>query len=106
MILKGRQNKCEIELRNVKPEDRGQWTCLLTDAEYLGTDKSTIDIEVAVPAKVRFDPGYGETGILRLTEGDVTEVSVRHIIYFIALTIKISGEERSKLARVQFALTV
>jgi hypothetical protein len=24
MILKGRQNKCEIELRNVKPEDRGQ----------------------------------------------------------------------------------
>lgn len=46
----------------------------LTDAEYLGTDKSTIDIEVAVPANVRFDPGFGETGILRLTEGDVTEV--------------------------------
>ena len=88
IILKGRQNKCEIELRNVKPEDRGQWTCLLTDAEYLGTDKATIDIEVAVPAKVRFDPGYGETGVLRLTEGDVTEVRPHHSHYGVERTIK------------------
>jgi hypothetical protein len=77
IILKGRQNKCEVEIKNLKPEDRGQWTCLLTDAEYLGTDKSIIDIEVAVPAKVTFDPGYGDPSILRLTEGDVTEVRHR-----------------------------
>ena len=73
-MLKGRQNKCEVELRNVRPEDRGQWTCLLNEAENFGTDKATIEIDVAVPSKVRFDPGYGDLGILRMTEGDETEV--------------------------------
>lgn len=106
--MKGRQNRCEVELRNVRPgksffqfnskitfrikfrkikkifslkkicyffsEDRGQWTCLLTDAEHLGTNKATIDIEVAVPAKVRLDSGFGDLGILRITEGKLAEV--------------------------------
>lgn len=56
-------------------EDHGQWTCQLTDPEHLGTDKSTINIEVAVPAKVHFDPGYGELDILRITEGETTKVN-------------------------------
>jgi len=49
-------------------EDRGQWACLLTDAEHLGTNKATIDIEVAVPAKVYLDSRLGDVGILRVTE--------------------------------------
>ncbi len=79
IVLKGRQNKCEVELRNVRPEDRGQWTCLMTEDKQLETDKAMIDIEVAVPALVRFDPGYGESGILRITEEDVTEVNQSHV---------------------------
>ena len=78
IVLKGRQNKCEVELRNVRPEDRGQWTCSLNEAENFGTDKATIEIDVAVPSKVRFDPGYGDLGILRMTEGDETEVRYFH----------------------------
>lgn len=55
-------------------EDHGQWTCFLTDDAILGADKATINIEVGVPAKVRFDPGYGDVGILRITEGETTKV--------------------------------
>ncbi len=47
----------------------------MTEDKQLETDKAMIDIEVAVPALVRFDPGYGESGILRITEEDVTEVN-------------------------------
>ena len=88
IILKGRQNKCEVELRNVRPEDRGQWTCLMTEDKQLETDKAMIDIEVAVPALVRFDPGYGESGILRITEEDVTEVNKSQIcMWFLSLLL-------------------
>jgi hypothetical protein len=48
----------------------------MTEDKQLETDKALIDIEVAVPALVRFDPGYGESGILRITEEDVTEVII------------------------------
>lgn len=51
----------------------------MTEDKQLETDKAMIDIEVAVPALVRFDPGYGESGILRITEEDVTEVNKSQI---------------------------
>ncbi len=46
----------------------------MTDAEHLGTNKATIDIEVAVPAKVQLDSGYGDLGVLKITEGKLAEV--------------------------------
>jgi hypothetical protein len=60
----------------LKTEDHGQWTCLLTDAEHLGTDRNAIKIEVGVPAKVRFDPDFGDLGVLRITEGDTAKVNI------------------------------
>lgn len=72
--LKSALNQFSFSNYNFLTEDHGQWTCLLTDSEHLGTDKSTILIEVAVPAKVHFDPSYEESGVLRITEGETTKV--------------------------------
>ena len=74
IMLMGGLNNCEIHLRNVGPQDHGQWTCMVTDPVKFDNDKETISLEVGQRARVGFDPGFGNKNELRMTEGDSMEV--------------------------------
>ena len=74
IMLMGGLNNCEIHLRNVGPQDHGQWTCMVTDPVKFDNDKETISLEVGQQARVGFDPGFGKQNELRITEGDTVKV--------------------------------
>ena len=65
---------CDIEIREVRPEDYGQWMCMVTESENFDSSKNFVTLEVGQQAMVRFEPGFGIQNELRLTEGDTKKV--------------------------------
>lgn len=75
IILEGNQNNCDILLRNARPEDYGQWACLVTDAINFNSDKAIIELEVGVPSSVGFKENFGKDNTLTITEGETAKIT-------------------------------
>ena len=72
----GRNNYCDIALRDFSSEDIGQWTCILTDIQQVTIGQSKVTLEGGSPARLNFMGISGNT--LRVTEGQTVEVSHSH----------------------------
>lgn len=78
ILLEGGRQTCDIVLRNVQPQDYGDWTCFVSDGVEFNNDKGIISLEVGIPATVEFRPGYvAQNNVLEVTEEDKVEVSFR-----------------------------
>ena len=77
ILLEGGRQNCDIVIRNVQPQDYGDWTCFVSDSVDFDNDKGTISLEVGIPATVEFRPGYvAQNNVLEVTEEDEVEVSI------------------------------
>ena len=77
ILLQGGTNNCDVVLRNVEPDDYGEWACLVSDIVNFDSDRASIKLEVGIPATVEFRPGYvDKNNVLEITEGETAEVCV------------------------------
>ena len=88
ILLEGGRQNCDIVIRNVQPQDYGDWTCFVSDSVDFDNDKGTISLEVGIPATVEFRPGYvAQNNVLEVTEEDEVEVSKIITLFLNILTL-------------------
>ncbi|XP_040571195.1 uncharacterized protein [Lepeophtheirus salmonis] len=78
VVLQGGANFCELHLKNSSAiDDYGSWMCTVSDAETFESVKHYINLEIAVPAIVEFDPTFGEDRVLTITENEQQSINCK-----------------------------
>ncbi|TRY73760.1 hypothetical protein TCAL_02553 [Tigriopus californicus] len=74
IIMDSGLNNCDIEVKNVQPEDYGSWLCMVSDPDQFDSARERVSLEVGQPASVKFDPEFGSKNVLTITEGETISI--------------------------------
>merc|ERR1719483_751391 len=73
LSLSGESSTCSLHIARVTRSMHGGWMCLLNEIKQFGSVKTIVNVEVGVPAKVRWKTDLDE-GVLYLMDGEEKEI--------------------------------